>query len=115
MSNKCVVPSVDAISVASRLTGFGRLKGAENPVPKGQFETRFAAMAALMLSAAADPVQAASLLKVVSDKADGAAFALQDHILAEMDRVLWSGQSGSVAQTAAVAVSAARAAFEAGL
>lgn len=87
---------------------------AENPAPEFQIETRFAAMAALMLSAAADPDQAASLLNVVSNTADGDALALQSHILAEMDRVLRAGQTGSLAQSAAAAVSAGRAAFESG-
>lgn len=115
MSKKCVWSAAGAAPVVSWLTGFGSLKGAENPAPKAQIETRFAAMAALMLSAAADPVQAAGLLNVVCQRADGDALALQGHILAEMDRVLWAGQSGSFAQAAAAAVSAGRAAFEAGL
>ena len=115
MSNKRVLSAAGAAPVESWLTGFGTLAGAEDPAPKVQIETRFTAMAALMLSAAADPVQAAALLDVVSNKADGAALALQGHILAEMDKVLGAGQSGSLAQAAAATVSAGRAAFEAGL
>lgn len=115
MSNKRVLSAAGAAPVESSLTGIGSLTGAENPAAKVRIETRFAAMAALMLSAAADPVQAAALLDVVSNKADGAALALQGHILAEMDKVLGAGRSGSLAQAAAAAVSAGRAAFEAGL
>lgn len=115
MSNRGVFSAAGAAPVVSSLADSGSLKDAEDPAQKVQIETRFAAMAALMLCAAADPVQAAGLLDVVSNKDSDRSFALQDLILAEMDKVTWAEQSGSIAQAAAAAVSAARAAFEAGL
>jgi hypothetical protein len=115
MSNRGVFSAAGAAPVVSSLADSGSLKDAEDPAQKVQIETRFAAMAALMLCAAADPVQAAGLLDVVSNKDSDRSFALQDLILAEMNKVTWAEQSGSIAQTAAAAVSAARAAFEAGL